>query len=119
MHTETARIANAEAWQLGGGVDAAPTNLSPSTGPVWVSWHAANYAQPFVEWFETAGHAADEMWRRTSDRYYPLWDDVEALVYGVDPDDYLRATGRDAYPLAEMHLRDDDYNGYTVTLNDA
>lgn len=114
MQSEQQRVANAEAWQLGGDVDATATDLSPSDGPVWVSWHAVNYAQPWVERFDTAGDAADEMWRRTRDRYYPLWDDVEALVYGVDPDE----TG-DASPIAQMRLADDEYNGYTVTLNDA
>ena len=111
MKTERERVANAEAWREGGGVDAGATDLDPNFGPVWVSWHNPNYV-PFTERFETASHAADEMYRRLGEPYYPLWYDTQALVYGVDPDE----TG-DAYPLIELRVRDDE-NGYTITLNE-
>lgn len=111
MKSEQERLSIAQDWILGGGVDAGMTDVEPNYGPVWVSWHNPNYT-PFTEKFETASHAADEMYRRCGDRYYPLWYDTEALVYGVDPDE----TG-DAYPLVELRIRDDE-NGYTVVLNE-
>lgn len=114
MLTEEQRVANAEAWLLGGDVDAGATDLDPNYGPVWVSWSNPNYVT-FTEKFETAGHAADEMWRRIGDSYYPLWYDTQALVYGVDPDE----TG-DAYPLVELRINDagEAAGEYTITLNE-
>lgn len=110
--THDERVANAEAWVLGGGVDAGPTTLEPNHGPVWVEWHASSYSV-WTERFPTASHAAEEMRRRTMDSYYPTWDDVSAYIFGCDP-----AENDGAYPLAELTLTDDGEYGYTVALTE-
>lgn len=103
-----------EAWQLGGDVDAS-TTLAPTDGPVWASWHTANYGA-FTERFDTASEAVEEAKRRDRDPYYPCWltEGFTALLYRSDPDE------QDTYPAAILEWTpEDDDTPATWTIEEA